>query len=64
MKWQVSPKLCTVAAIIAFIIALISFFGIILENDLIGRLIFGITWSLIGVLWLGQYFQARKEIKD
>jgi hypothetical protein len=64
MKWQVSPKFCTTATIIAFVIAVMSFFGVILEDDMVGRLIFGITWFLIGILWLGQYFQAKKEIND
>jgi len=63
-KLQLSPKYSVIIAVGAFVVAAISFFGIILKNDLVGRLIFGITWSLVGVGWLGCYFNARKTSKS
>lgn len=61
VKWRISPTFSAVAVIIAFAIAGISFFGVILKNDLVGRLLFGFTWSFIGVWWLGQYIQKKKK---
>ena len=59
--WQVSPTLSVAFALVPWVIAVISFFGIILSGDATGRLIFGVVWTLIGVLWWGQYFQAKKR---
>ncbi len=61
-KLKIPPKLSIALAIIAFAIAAISFFGIILKNDLVGRLIFGATWTFLGVVWLGQFFQAKRDV--
>ncbi|NIM91484.1 MAG: hypothetical protein GTO17_11115 [Candidatus Aminicenantes bacterium] len=58
-KRQIPPKLCQSAAILSLAIALISFSGIVLKNDFAGRLIFGSTWSLVGIGWLGQYFHSK-----
>lgn len=63
-KWQIPPKFSVIAAILSFAIATICLLGIVLKNDLVGRLIFGATWSLVGTGWLGQYFHARKTSKS
>ena len=47
-----------VAAMVCFGIAALSFAGVILSADLTGRLIFGIVWVGVGVVWLGSYFGA------
>ncbi|NIO02174.1 MAG: hypothetical protein GTO42_08535 [Candidatus Latescibacteria bacterium] len=59
-----SPAFSGIAVIIAFAIAAISFFGIILKNDLVGRFLFGTTWSCIGLWWFGHYLRARRAIKS
>lgn len=63
-KMRISPTYNVIAAIIAFAIAGISFFGIILKDDLVGRIIFGSTWSFVGVWWMGKYIHIRKKSKS
>jgi hypothetical protein len=47
----------------SFIIAAITFSGIIFNNDLTGRIIFGTVWATNGLVWLGQYiFNKKKKI--
>jgi hypothetical protein len=60
-KKQLPAKVRVLAAIAAFAIAAICFSGVVLKNDLVGRLIFGATWSLVGVWWLGQWLKARER---
>lgn len=45
-----------VAAFVSFGIAVLAFAGVVLSADLTGRLIFGIVWVSVGILWLGSYF--------
>jgi hypothetical protein len=60
-NWRVSPALSVVFALLAWAIATVSFSGIILAEDLTGRMIFGAVGTLIGVVWWGQYVQAKKK---
>ena len=46
------------AAVICFAIAALSVAGVILSGDLVGRLVFGVVWVAVGVVWLGSYFGA------
>ena len=54
---------CIGAMIISFAIAAISFAGVILKNDLVGRLIFGFVWVIVGIGWLGQYRYLKNKEK-
>jgi hypothetical protein len=45
----------------SFIIAAITFSGIIFKNDLTGRIIFGAIWATNGLIWLGQYIFNKKK---
>lgn len=62
-KWNMKPKHYMVAIIVSFVIAAISFSGVILKNDAVGRLIFGFVWLIVGIGWLGQYFHHTKKEK-
>lgn len=33
----------------------IAFGGVILGDDLVGRLIFGVVWAALGIVWFGVY---------
>jgi len=46
------------AAIICFVIAALAFAGVILVGDWVGRVIFGVVWVALGIVWLGSYFGA------
>ncbi len=59
-KLRTSPMYSAILAAVAFGVAAVSFFGIVLQDDLVGRLIFGGTWCLVGGWWLGQYLHSRK----
>lgn len=54
------PTLTVGFAIIAFAIAAICLAGVVLRDDLVGRIIFGFVWTAIGVFWLGKYMSGRK----
>jgi hypothetical protein len=60
-NWRVSPPLSVAFALVAWAIAIVAFSGIILSEDVTGRLIFGFVWTLIGAIWWGQFFQAKKR---
>ena len=47
-----------VASVVSFSISAITFSGLILNEDLTGRVIFGLVWAVLGVVWLGFYFGA------
>jgi len=49
-----------ILAVLAFGISLISFLGLILRDDLTGRLIFGCVWLFVGIWWLGGWLRARR----
>jgi hypothetical protein len=34
--------------------------GLVMKNDLTGRIIIGVVWFLLGAGWLGRFFQTRK----
>jgi cation transport ATPase len=45
--------------VVALGIAVICFFGVVLKEDLVGRVIFWAMWSLVAFYWLGRYLHAR-----
>jgi len=55
-SWKTSFYL----SLISYLIAAISFSGIILKEDFTGRLIFGIVWVVIGLGWLIRTFALKK----
>ncbi len=44
--------------IICFGIAAISFSGVMLKDDMTGRMLFGIVWASLGVIWFGEYIAS------
>jgi hypothetical protein len=52
------------AALICFGIAAIAFGGLILRNDQVGRLLFGVAWGTLGVVWFGKYLLHGRASKD
>ena len=47
-----------VASVVSFLISVVAFSGLILRADVAGRVIFGLVWAVLGVVWLGFYFGA------
>jgi len=45
-----------VAAVVCVGVAALSFTGVILAGDSVGRIIFGIVWVALGIVWLGSCF--------
>jgi len=60
-KRNIKPKYYMIAIIVSFVIVAINFSGVILKNDVVGRLIFGFVWLIVGIGWLGQYFYRTKN---
>jgi hypothetical protein len=55
-----SPRRYLLLCAGAVIIAAICVSGVVLKDDLAGRVIFGAVWALVGIGWLGQYFRANR----
>ena len=49
------PAGLLVAALICLGVAAVSFGGLILRSDSVGRVVFGAAWGALGVVWLGKY---------
>jgi hypothetical protein len=60
---KVGATLSLWLAAISAVIATVSLFGLILQDDIIGRLIFGTVWTLVGVYWIGSYLTAKNREK-
>ncbi len=43
---------------ICFAIGVLAFTGVILREDVAGRMTFGFVWTALGFVWLGQYLGA------
>ncbi len=43
---------------ICFAIGVLAFTGAILREDVAGRVVFGVVWTALGFVWLGQYLGA------
>ncbi|MDH3267973.1 MAG: hypothetical protein OEM46_03875 [Ignavibacteria bacterium] len=49
--------------IVSCIIAILSFTGIILNNDITGRIIFGLCWSMITIGWIIYLFNLNRKLQ-
>jgi hypothetical protein len=52
------------AALVCFGIGAISFSGLILRQDELGRVLFGVAWGTLGVVWLGKYLLHGRGTGD
>lgn len=50
--------------IVSFIISSVIYAGIVLKEDLVGRIIYGSVFILVGIGWIGVYFYKKKRIKN
>lgn len=58
---RVPEKSAFIYSLIAFCIAALSITGIILQTDLVGRVIWTIVWGLIGIAWLAGILRSRRR---
>jgi len=58
---KISPRFSIMMAIIAFIVAAIPTFGVVMKEDPVGRAIFAAVWVLVGVAWLGHLVRVKKS---
>lgn len=42
-------------------VALISFSGIVMKEDIVGRIFIGCVWLLVSVGWIGRFFHTKKN---
>ena len=55
MPGRLQSRCCLIAAaVICSAVALIAFAGLILRKDAVGRVIFGVAWTALAVVWLGR----------
>ena len=48
--------------LVSFIISAMIYTGIVLKEDLVGRIIYGSVFILVGMGWIGLYFHKKKRI--
>jgi hypothetical protein len=60
-RQSVGPVVWLLLAGISFSVATLSACGVILANDIVGRLIFATTWGAIGLAWTGRYLVWRRQ---
>ena len=48
-------------AVICFAVAVLPVFGIVLADDPIGRLIFAGLWTMLGIVWIGNFRRMRSK---
>lgn len=63
-RWQFKSQHFGIAAVLSFVVAAIVFSGLVLRNDIPGRLIIGAAWSAVGVGWLGRYYDRRLKARE
>ena len=60
-KLKIPPRFSITMAIIAFIVAAVPAFGLVMKEDRVGRAIFTAVWILVGVAWLGHLLIVKKS---
>ncbi len=60
IRWDSAPRTSAIAAVIALTISAVSLFGLILKEDPVGQVVFGVTWAIVGLSWIGQSMRARR----
>lgn len=64
MKLQTSSTSYAFLTVGSLLMTVLTFSGIFfLKEDVVGRLIVGLSWSLVTLGWLGQLFHASKKDK-
>lgn len=58
MRLQRRPKFLALAVVCFAIAVTIPTTDLFLRSDAIGKIVFCMVWSFIGVVWLGSYFGA------
>ena len=61
LKRILSSRISIILAVIAFMVAALPAFGLVMKEDPIGRAIFTAVWVLVGIAWLGNLVRVRKS---
>jgi hypothetical protein len=61
-RQSAGPVVWLLLAGASFSVAALAAFGVILSNDVVGRLIFATAWGAIGLAWTGRYLVWRRQI--
>ena len=61
---RISPRISTVLAIVAFIVAALPAFGVVMRDDPVGRAIFAAVWVLVGIAWLGHLVSVKGSASE
>ena len=56
-KWHMTPVHYALCIIGSFLIAVLSFFGVIFADDIAGRVIVGLIWVVVGIGWVVEYYK-------
>jgi len=63
MKMKINNTWIYIALmIVSFVISAVIYTGIVLKEDLVGRIIYGSVFILVGIGWIGLYFHKKKRI--
>lgn len=61
-KKKKSPSYFLVPAAISLVVGIIVISGLVMKNDVTGRVIVGALWFLVAAGWLGRFFSARRVL--
>jgi hypothetical protein len=59
-RWKKSKFYHPFLIFISLIVAIIFYTGIVLNDDIAGRIIIGSVWLLVSAGWFGQFLYKRK----
>ena len=63
-RWLKESRPYVVPALFSFLIALTGVLGLVLRDDLPGRIIFGAAWTVVVVAWSSRYYYARLRVRE
>lgn len=63
-KWYRSEFYYHFLITVSMILAIIFYTGIVITNDLTGRIILGSIWLVVSIGWLSKYFNMKKVKKQ
>jgi hypothetical protein len=59
-----SSRSSIIMAVIAFTVAAIAGFGLVMGEDTVGRVVFTVVWVSVGLAWLGNLVRVKRSASD
>ena len=63
-KWNKSEYYFPFLTIVSLILAIIFYSGMVINNDLTGRILIGSIWLIVSIGWLSKFMNMKKVKKQ